>query len=204
MVPLWCDLRLKLIASIRYEIAEAQHNIEIITRGAPSPTPFIPSEGCVQRAEVAAGCDTLSHCDTFHFTVVWFENKYENSFHLPAKKEFHWVSLLFSYFLSLPYLSIFMRAVCLVLLCRIVSYRVVLSRVTDHVQHRHLGLTVCSVEYANLRPRSRQARETQDYPYLWRWLLYWMQLNHISSYSEIYIRYFHVRRLCGMWQKRKY
>lgn len=124
MVPLWCDLRLKLIASIRYEIAEAQQR-NYHTRRPPHLPLHSPSEGYVHRAEVAAGCDTLSHCDTFHFTVVWFENKYENSFHLPAKKEFHWVSLLFSHFLSLPYLSIFMHAVCLVLPCRIVLYRVV-------------------------------------------------------------------------------
>lgn len=130
-----------------------RRSIEIITRGAPhSPLHHLWGV-CVQSR---GRRDTLSHCDTFHFTVVWFENKYENSFHLPAKKEFHWVSLLFSHFSSLPYLSIFMRVSCLAM-----SHRVVLSRVTDHVQLRHLGLTVCSVVHAKIRPRSWQARERQ-------------------------------------------
>lgn len=129
-----------------------RRSIEIIT---PPTPPFIPSEGCVRRAEVG-----VTHFRTVtRFISPSFGLKINMKIVFSFAGE-EGISLSFFAFLAFLIFALFIYFYARRVSCLAMSHRVVLSRVTDHVQLRHLGLTVCSVVHAKIRPRSWQARES--------------------------------------------
>lgn len=143
----------------------------------PPCSPLFPLAILSMRWQTACCGDTLSHRDTFHFAIVWFENKYENSFHLPASgRNFAKFVFFLSHF-CLIYLFLFARRVSFRAMShRVVSYRIVLSRVTDHVNmglSLSLSLSPCAFVLAKIHSRSGQAYD-YHYLYLFRWEWYWL------------------------------